>query len=79
MHKIFCAFRRSGSLLFAILFPLSISAATNLVQMGEAGTYYFFNPTNITINAGGTIRWTNVGAQPHNSTSRSTLYGAVRP
>jgi len=49
---------------------------TNLVLMGEAGTYYFFSPTNITINAGGTVVWTNVGTVVHDSTSRSNIWSS---
>lgn len=42
-----------------------LPAVTNTVQIGN----FFFNPTNITINAGDYIRWTNtVSLTPHDST-----------
>ena len=60
---------------FVSCLSLSIPAfaATNVVQVGD----YFFNPTNITINTGGTILWTNTGAQAHDSGSRTTNNGTA--
>jgi plastocyanin len=75
MPNLLC-FSRWACLLFTVSLSLSSFAATNLVQMGEAGTYYYYNPTNISINAGGTILWTNVGAVTHDSTSRSNLWSS---
>jgi plastocyanin len=43
-----------GTLCYAPLAP----AVTNTVQVGN----YFFNPTNLTINVGDTVRWTNTVA-----------------
>src|ERR1051326_1605698 len=48
------------------------NAATRIVKIGESGTRYFFNPTNIVIHTGDVIRWTNTVANPHDSTHRNT-------
>jgi hypothetical protein len=44
--------------LASLCFAMSLPAATNTVLVGS----YFFNPTNLTINAGDTVRWTNTVA-----------------
>ena len=52
----------------ALLFALAqapIFGATNLVKIGD----YFFNLTNITINVGDTIIWSNSVSTSHDSTS----------
>ncbi len=58
-----------GSLLLASLafwmLPSASFAATNIVRIGD----YWFNPTNITINVGDTVTWTNVGTVTHDSSS----------
>src|SRR4051812_7852978 len=52
---------------------LVANAATNLVQVIEHGTTsYVFSPTNLTINPGDTVKWTNTVANPHDSTHRPT-------
>lgn len=51
--------RNKPSLVFlglSMMFPpLALPAVTNTVQIGS----YFFNPTNLTINVGDAVRWTN--------------------
>ena len=55
---------------------LNSSAVTNTVVVGN----YFFNPTNITINAGDYIRWTNSAATtPHDSTSTTVPWALNMP
>ena len=76
MHNLFCASQLTVCVLTFLSLSLSSFAATNVVLMGEAGTYYYYNPTNISISAGGTILWTNVGAVVHDSTSRSNLWSS---
>lgn len=68
--------RLTGFVLGVLFFSLPGFAATNVVEMGEVGTYYYYNPTNITINAGGTILWTNVGTVAHDTRSRSNLWSS---
>jgi plastocyanin len=50
----------------------SLSAATNVVLIGN----YFFNPTNLTINVGDTVLWTNTTAATvvHDSTSTNAAF-----
>ncbi len=76
MTSIILASRLWAGLLSCLSLAIPAFAGTNVVQMGEAGTYFFFNPTNLTINAGGTILWTNTAAQAHDSTSRSNVWGS---
>ena len=50
-----------------------LNAATTVVRIRESGginAKYFFEPTNITINAGDAIKWTNTVANPHDSTHK---------
>ncbi len=54
------------------LTPASPAATTNLVRMGN----YDFNPTNLTINAGDTVRWTNTAATAHDTTANSGLWSS---
>jgi plastocyanin len=54
---------------------LTLPAATNVVLIGN----YFFNPTNLTINAGDTVLWTNTAAAAspsiaHDSTSTNLAF-----
>ena len=53
-------------------FALSTPAATNTVLMGN----FFFNPTNLTINVGDTVRWSNTVASTvfHDSTRTNTPF-----
>ncbi len=55
-----------------LLGAASLSAATNVVQIGN----YFFNPTNLTINVGDTVLWTNTTAATvvHDSTSTNASF-----
>ena len=67
-------------LLLGLLIGTSVStavAATNTVLIGS----YFFNPTNVTINVGDTIRWTNttVGGVIHDSTRTNTPFTWASP
>ena len=65
----------SLSLLCALaLWALTLAspAATNLVRMGN----FFFNPTNITINAGDTVRWTNTAGFSHDTRANSGLWSS---
>ncbi len=50
--------------------PPSAFAATNIVRIGS----YFFNPTNITINLGDTITWSNALALAHDTTQATNLW-----
>ena len=46
---------------------------TNLVRMGN----YFFTPTNLTINIGDTVTWSNtVLSPPHDTTGPSNLWAS---
>lgn len=54
--------------LLVLINTLNARAATNLVFMGN----YFFNPTNITINVGDYIRWTNNSLSVHDA-SRTNI------
>jgi plastocyanin len=47
-------------------------AATNVVRMGN----YFFNPTNLTINAGDSVLWTNVSLTAHDATGPANLWAS---
>lgn len=47
-------------------------AATHVVTIGN----YWFNPTNITINPGDTIVWSNTVLTAHDSTSSSGLWSS---
>ncbi len=48
-------------------------ATTNLVRMGN----YFFTPTNLTINAGDTVTWSNtVLNPPHDTTGPTNLWAS---
>src|SRR5438477_9927495 len=48
--------------------PSAHGAATNVVKMIQTGTKFLFSPTNITINSGDTIKWTNTVANQHDTT-----------
>src|SRR5205807_59965 len=46
-----------------------LNAATITVKMRPISlTNYVFDPTNVTINAGDTVRWTNTVSNPHDTT-----------
>ncbi len=53
------------------------AAVTNTVLIGD----YFFNPTNLTINVGDTVRWTNVVAATttHDVRSTNTAFAWASP
>jgi plastocyanin len=54
-------------------FAGSQAATTNVVKIIELGTKFLFSPTNITINTGDTIKWTNsVSIRTHDSTHNPT-------
>src|SRR5437899_1654171 len=56
-------------LLSALSTAANLHAAANLVKIREIGNRFVFDPTNITINAGDSIRWTNTsGLNTHDST-----------
>ena len=46
----------------------SLSAATVTVRIREIGSRFVFDPTNIVINPGDSIVWTNSGVNPHDTT-----------
>lgn len=50
----------------------NLHAATNVVQIGN----YFFNPTNLTVNVGDTVLWTNTTAASvaHDTTSTNAAF-----
>src|SRR5438046_4733520 len=56
-------------ILLGTVAPLASKAATNLVKIRAPFT---FDPTNITINMGDTIKWTNMDTQVHDSTHKNT-------
>ncbi len=61
----------SGFLLLGLLWFVAPggNAATALVKIREIdGTNYVFDPTNITINPGDTVTWTNTVSRAHDST-----------
>lgn len=55
-----------------LLGDTTLPAATNVVRIGN----YFFNPTNLTINVGDTVLWTNTTATTatHDSTSTNAAF-----
>jgi len=55
----------------------AIAAVTNTVLIGN----YFFNPTNLTINVGDTVRWTNAVAASvtHDTTRTNTPFSWASP
>jgi len=67
-QKLFCL------LTFAtVLGTKTLPAATNVVQIGN----YFFSPTNLTINVGDTVLWTNTTAtagDTHDTTSTNAAF-----
>lgn len=54
---------------------VTASAVTNTVIVGN----YFFNPTNININTGDYIRWTNSTDRGHDSTSTTVPWALNMP
>jgi plastocyanin len=54
--------------LFLAVLCQSLPAATTLVRIGESGLNFFFNPTNVTINVGDTVLWTNTVTRAHDTT-----------
>lgn len=56
---------------------LVLTAATNTVIIGN----YFFNPTNLTINVGDTVLWTNAvwQSRSHDTTRTNTPFSWVSP
>ena len=62
-------------MLFAIAMLLAVlpsHAATNMVRMGN----YYFTPTNLTINAGDSVLWTNIAATAHDTSANSGLWSS---
>jgi plastocyanin len=56
--------------------PCDLSAATNTVLIGN----YFFNPTNLTIAVGDTIRWTNTASlTTHDTRSTNVAFAWSSP
>ena len=53
--------------------PPSTFAVTNIVRVGN----YFFNPTNITINVGDTITWSNAFVMAHDTKQATNLWASV--
>src|ERR1041385_8330294 len=47
-------------------------AATNMVRMGN----YYFTPTNLIINSGDSVLWTNIAVTAHDSTANSGLWAS---
>jgi plastocyanin len=43
-----------------------------VIQMGDAPAGGYFDPAHVTLSAGTTVRWTNVGDQPHDATNNPT-------
>jgi len=64
-----CVF--TAVLLLAMTHFLSF-AATNIVKIGD----YFYDPTNITINVGDTIKWTNTVLTAHDTTQQTNLWAS---
>lgn len=61
---------KSLACLIALSSASSFAAVTNLVQIGN----FFFNPTNLTINVGDSVRWTNtVAALATHDVTRTNL------
>ena len=59
--------------LFILLFTPSGKAATTVVKIAN----YIFNPTNITINAGDTVVWSNTVTTAHDTTSSTNLWAST--
>jgi len=62
-------------LLFAV--PVVAVAATSAVTIAD----FSFSPSQVTVNAGDTVRWTNNGPSPHTTTSTSGVWdsGTLAP
>ncbi|NOS69581.1 MAG: hypothetical protein HOP33_06595 [Verrucomicrobia bacterium] len=60
------------TLIFVCLAVQRLQAATHLVSISS----FFFNPTNITINVGDTVQWTNTAAPTttHDTTSTNAAF-----
>ncbi len=61
--------------LAALLWPLSGFAATTNVNIVDFG----FQPADVTIKVGDSVKWTNTGSFTHTSTSGTTTGGARHP
>ena len=59
-----------GGVVGGVWLPPSTFAATNIVRVGN----YFFNPTNITINVGDTITWSNAFVIAHDTKQQTNLW-----
>jgi plastocyanin len=59
---------------FVLLFPISILAATHDVTVGDN----FFNPSDLTINVGDTVRWTYSGSMIHDVTADDLSWSSPR-
>lgn len=64
--------RLSLCLLFCLCISSSVNSATVLVRSGS----FFFNPTNVVINPGDRILWTNTTVQTHDSRSVTSLWAS---
>lgn len=49
----------------------ALNGATFVVRMREIGATFFFDPTNLTINLGDTVKWTNTVSHQHDTTHAS--------
>jgi plastocyanin len=66
-HRAFFLF---VTIIFAVLASTPLQAATNVVRIREIGAKFVFDPTNLTINPGDSIKWTNTVVNQHDSTHR---------
>ncbi len=65
-----------GSFCLAVsLWPLSSLAATTSVNIVD----FAFQPANVTIKVGDTVKWTNTGPSTHTTTSGTTTGGVRHP
>src|SRR2546423_5535795 len=66
------AFKNFSAVAFLfLLFGTQLDAATNLVKIREIGSInpkYVFDPTNVFISTGDTLKWTNTAVNLHDST-----------
>jgi len=54
------------------MLPSGFAATTNIVKIGN----YFFNATNITINVGDSITWSNTSLTAHDTTQQTNLWNS---
>ncbi len=66
--------RSASGAILAIVMVIALTAAAQADTVDVAIQGFAFNPTPLTINAGTSVRWTNMDGAAHTSTSDSPLW-----